>query len=231
MGLCQMFEEVDVQFGVFGGIFDQVGNVGDYEVFVVIDVDYVEVWYQGGEWIVGYFWFGCGYCVDESVFVGIWQFQQVDVGQYFQFQFEVVCFVWFVWSGLVWCLIGIGFEMGVIEVMLVVLCDYQLLIRFGQVVDDFLGIGVDYGGIDWYWQDQVVVFGFGVVFVVVVFVVLGIEMVGVVIVDQGVQVDVGFQIDGIVVVIVVVVGIVFFDEFFVMKVYEVIVVVIGFYVD
>ena len=56
-----------------------------------------------------------------------------------------------------------------------------------------LGIGVDHGGTDRHRQDQVVARGPGAVLAAAVLAALGIETAGVAIVDQGVQVDVGFR--------------------------------------
>lgn len=107
----------------------------------------------------------------------------------------------------------------------------QVIVVLGQVVDDFIGGYVDYYGIDWYGDGQVfVIFVIGLV-VYVVFVVLCFEDVVMVEVDQGVQVFIGVDIYVVVCIVVVVVWVVEWNEFFVMEVNVVVVVVVGEYFD
>lgn len=226
-----MLEEANAQPGAFGGTFDQAGNVGDHEALVATDADHAEVRHQGGERIVGHLRLGRGHCADESALAGIRQSQQADVGQHLQFQLEVTRLARLARGGLARRPIGTGFETGVTEAVPAALSDHQPLTGLGQVADDFLGIGVDHGGTDRHRQDQVVALGPGAVLAAAVLAALGIETAGVAIVDQGVQVDVGFQIDGTAVATVAAVGTALFDELLATKAHEAIAAVTGFHVD
>lgn len=118
--------------------------------------------------------------------------------------------------------------MGIIQVMKISLSYFQVLICLSEIFKYFVSVYIDYGGVYWYWQYQIFIFGFGVIVFGFWFIILGFMFVLEVIVDQCIECIVCFQIYGIIVVIVVVIGIVFGYVFFVLKIEVIMFVFVGF---
>ena len=109
--------------------------------------------------------------------------------------------------------------------------NHQLLAGLGQVANHFLGRGVDDRGADRYAQYQVFAFFTGAVGAAAVGATLGIEVPGVTVVDQGVEVFVGHHVDGTAVTAVTAVRATVFDEFFATETHATVTAVACFYSD
>ncbi|MNZ94168.1 hypothetical protein D3C78_1132690 [compost metagenome] len=227
-GTRQVLEEADTQAGTVGGAFDQAGNVGDDEALPAVDTDHTQVRHQGGERVVGDFRLGGRYRADEGALAGVWQAQQADVSQYFHFQLQITLLTRFARGGLAWRTVGTGFETGVAQAVPAALDHHQLLAWLDQVADDFLGGRVDHRGADRHAQDQVVALLAGAVGAAAVGAALGLEMTGVTVVDQGVEVVVGNHVHGAAVATVTAVGTTVLDEFFAAEAHATVTAITGF---
>src|SRR5690554_7690708 len=72
----------------------------------------------------------------------------------------------------------------------------QPLTGLGQVTDDLLGSGIHHSGTHRNAQHHVLALGAGAIGAATVLAPLGVEPAGIAVVDQGVEVGIGFQIDG-----------------------------------
>ena len=227
-GTRQVLEEADTQAGTVGSAFDQAGNVGDDEALPAIDADHAQVRHQGGERVVGNLRLGRGNGADEGALAGIRQAQQANVGQDFHLQLQVTLVARLARRGLAWRTVGTGLETGIAQAVPAALGDHQLLAWRDQVADHFLSGRVDHRGADRHAQDQVVAFLAGAVGAAAVGAALGLEMTGVTVVDQGVEVFVGHHEHRATVTAVTTVGATVLDEFFAAEAHATVTAITGF---
>ncbi|CAI8950863.1 hypothetical protein EMIT0P291_50074 [Pseudomonas sp. IT-P291] len=210
----QVLEEANAQTSTFGSALDQTRNIGNDEALPAIDADHTQVRHQRGERVVGNFRLGGRYRTDKGTFTGIRQTQQTDVSQYFHFQLQVALLTRLARSGLARRTVGTGFETGVAQTVPAALHYHQFLTGLGQVADDLLSRGVDHRGADRNAQDQVFTLLAGAVRAAAVGATLGIEVPGVTVVHQGIEVFVGHHVDGTAVTAITAVRATVLDKFF-----------------
>ncbi|MCY1433874.1 hypothetical protein D9M71_499150 [compost metagenome] len=226
-----MLEEANPQAGTVGRTFDQTRNVSDNEALPAVDTDHAQVRHQRGERIVRHFRLGGRHRTDKGTFTGVRQAQQTDVGQHFHFQLQVTLLARLARRSLAWRAVGTGLESSVTQAVPAAMSHQQALSGLDQVTDDFLGAGVDHRGTHRYAQLQILALLAGAIGAATVGTALGIEVTGVTVVDQGVEVFVGDHIDRAAITAITAVRATILNEFFPAKAHAAIATITCFYPD
>src|SRR5690606_15828192 len=146
-----------------------------------------------------------------------------------ELQLEVAGLAGLAGRGLARRAVGARLEAGVAQTVPAALGDQQALSRLDQVANHLLGVGVDHRGTHRHRQDQILALGAGALAGAALLAVGGDEAAGVAVVDQGVEVVRGFQIDGAAVTAVAAVGAALLDELFAAKTHHAVAAVAGLY--
>src|SRR5690554_57377 len=195
-GARQVLEKSCAQTRTFGRTGNDTGDVGNDETAHLAHVHHTQVGHHGGEGVVRHLGLGGRYSADESALAGIGQTQQPHVRQHLELQFQVAQFTQAALGGLARSTVHTGLEAGIAQTMESALGHQQPLTGLGQVTDDLLGSGIHHSGTHRNAQHHVLALGAGAIGAATVLAPLGVEPAGIAVVDQGVEVGIGFQIDG-----------------------------------
>src|SRR5690606_34827497 len=196
---------------------------------VAPDTDNAQIGNQRGERIIGDFRLGRRHCTDKGALAGIRHAQQADISQYLQLQLEITRVTRLARRGLPRGTVGAGLEARIAQPMPTTLSDQQLLTRLGQITNYILGSSIDHRSAHRHRQEQIFPLGASTFGASALLTIGRIEATGVTVIDQGIEVFVGHQINGAAVAAVTTVGAAFIDEFFATKTHHAVTAVAGLY--
>ena len=150
-GSLDVLEELDAEAVSEVCAFDETGEVCDGEGLLVgplSDGDDSEVWFEGGEGVVGDFGFGGGEARDEGGFAYVGVSDEASVGEEAEFEAEVTFFSGAAEFVLAGGLVGAGGEVLVATAAAATTGDDDGVVGAGEVVDEFAGIVIEEEGSD-----------------------------------------------------------------------------------
>ncbi len=110
---------------------------------------------QSSEGVVGDFGFGTGDGFEEGRFAGVWESDEADFGDDFEFQDELFGFAWLAWACGSWCLVDGVFEVFVSVAAFAAFGDDEGVV-WSEVDDDFAGGFIVDDGACWDADDSIV---------------------------------------------------------------------------
>ena len=102
------------------------------------DLHHPEIWFQGGEWIVGDFGGRASRCRQQGRFAGVWQSSQPDIGNQPQLEPQIALLAWFTQLRDARRLPNGCLEMDIAETAPAAPGDPKCLTLFGQVGNDLV---------------------------------------------------------------------------------------------
>ncbi len=223
----EVLEEADTEASTFGSPFDEARNVGNHKGTGVLATHHAQVWHQGGKGVVGHFRTSGGNGADKGGFASIGQTQHADVGQQQQLQLQGTHFTRGAVALLARRPVDRAFETGVAKTVETALGDQQLLFVVSQITQQLAGVFIGSAGTDRHAQDLVLAAATSTVGALAILATLGCMETLEAIVDQGVEVLVGDQINVATITTVTTIRATVRDVFFTAKAYTTVTTVTG----
>ncbi len=189
----QVFQEANTEARAFSRAFNQPRNVGHDEALFVIHTYHAQAWYQRGERIIGNFRLRRGYRTDKRRFTGIWHTQHTDIRQQHQFQQQIALITRCPHRFLTRSTVDRGFETGVTQAVPAAFSDHQTLTMFRHVAHGFAGALIDNSRTDRHFNRNVFTAFTGAIAARAILTTFRTERFFKTVIDQRVQVFVGFH--------------------------------------
>ena len=191
----EVFEETDTEAGAIGGALNQARDIGHDETAMSIDLDHPQIRHQRSEGIIGDLRPRRRHRPDQGRLARIWQPQQADIRQHFQFKLQRALFAFRSRAGLSRRPVGAGFVARVTEAVPTAL-GHNKPVTMGRQVAEHLGaVLINDRGAHGYPKNEVLAALAGTVAAAAGLAILGAITAHKTVVDHGVEVFVGFQDD------------------------------------
>ena len=139
----QVFQEANAQTCAFRSAFNQSWNIGNNEALFVIHTNHTQARYQSGKRIIRHFRFSRRDRADKGRFTRIRHSQHTDVSQQHQLQQQLALIARRTVGFLPWRTVNGRFEAGIAQTVPAALGNQQTLTVFGHIAHGFTGTLID----------------------------------------------------------------------------------------